>query len=173
MAAAAPGNTVPQAADLATEVVALLRRQGLSVATAESLTGGLVCAALTSVPGASAVVRGGIVAYAAQVKISLLGVPADLVRTHGTVSTPTAVAMAAGARRALGADVAVATTGVAGPEPSEGKPVGTVHVAVSGAPSWEHLDGTAVLSLAGSREQIRDDTVHAVLGLLRDRLSPD
>jgi PncC family amidohydrolase len=115
------------------EAGAVLRRRGLSVATAESCTGGLLCAALTAVAGSSAYVRGGVVAYANDVKSSLLGVPAELVETHGAVSEPVAAAMAAAVRRRLAADVGLAITGVAGPG-SEGttKPVGLVFVAISG-----------------------------------------
>ncbi len=98
----------------------MLVARGLTIGAAESLTGGLVTAALTTVPGASAVVRGGIVAYAADVKNQLLGVDADLLARVGTVHPDVAVAMARGVRERLGAAVGVATTGVAGPEPADG-----------------------------------------------------
>jgi len=148
----------------AAEVVALLTRRGETVACAESLTGGLVCAALTSVPGASVVVAGGVVAYTIAAKRDVLGVPADVLRAHGAVAAPTAVAMAAAARRLFGATWGVATTGVAGPDPSEGKPVGTVHVAVAGEET--HLP--RALSLHGSRSDIRAATVgQAVEALYR------
>lgn len=147
--------------------IAELRSRGHTVATAESLTGGLVCAALTGVPGASAVVRGGVVAYTVDLKAELLGVPGALLSERGAVSTETAAAMADGARSVLGARWGVATTGVAGPEPSEGKPVGTVHVAVSGrAGSGEEVRAARALMLHGSRAQIREATAREAVDLL-------
>ena len=152
----------------AAQVVAVLRERGESVGTAESLTGGLVCAALTDVPGASAAVRGAVVAYAAAVKEAVLGVPAQVVREHGTVSQECAEAMALGGARALGVDWCVATTGVAGPDPSEGHPVGTVHLALA---HGEQVVGHRVLTLRGHRDDIRAGTVTAALELLRGRLT--
>ncbi|HSP60446.1 MAG TPA: CinA family protein [Ornithinimicrobium sp.] len=146
----------------ATRVLDLLGERGESLAAAESLTGGLVCAALTGVPGSSAVVRGGVVSYATGVKRDVLGVPEDLLASHGAVSAPCALAMAAGVRRLLSADWGLATTGVAGPEPSEGRPVGTVHLAVVG----EHRQVHRALHLQGSRQQVREATVVQVLELL-------
>ena len=107
----------------------LLRRQGLTLATMESCTGGSLGSAITDAPGSSAYFRGGIVAYSADVKIAH-GVPPEIVEQHGTVSLETATAMASAARRELGADVGLATTGVAGPSEVEGKPVGTLHLAM-------------------------------------------
>src|SRR5690625_5212298 len=109
----------------AEQVVTALTAHGQTVAIAESLTGGLVCAALTTVPGASAVVRGAIVAYATEIKESVLGIDHEVVRRHGVVSHETAAAMAQNVRRLLSADIGVATTGVAGPDEQEGHPVGT------------------------------------------------
>lgn len=152
------------------EVVARLVDVGVSVGTAESLTGGLLCAALVDVPGASAVVRGGVVSYAAEVKQEVLGVPAALVAEHGTVSRECAEAMAAGARRLLAADWAVSTTGVAGPEPSEGQAVGTVHVAVAGMVGGEQITAHRALTLNGDRSAIRSATVTEALRLLHDTL---
>lgn len=153
-------------------VVQLLTMRGQTVGTAESLTGGLVCAALTSVPGASAVVRGAVVAYAADVKAGVLGVPVDVIAEHGVVSSECAVAMAQGARRVLGSDWAAATTGVAGPEPCEGMPVGTVHLAVAGpSERGEHRVQVRALTLHGSRDQIRAATVRQVLDLLGEALA--
>ena len=100
------------------------------------------------VPGASAVLRGGVVAYATDVKGSVLGVPADLLEAHGAVHPAVAAAMAAGAARLLGAVWGVATTGVAGPAEQDGHPVGTVHVAVHGP-----VPGAADLRLPGGRER--------------------
>ncbi len=113
-------------------LVAALTEAGQTLACAESLTAGLVAATVADTAGASAVLLGGVVAYAAEVKTLLLDVPADLVARVGTVDPAVAVAMAEGVRRRLGATWGLATTGVAGPGPSEGKPAGTVHVAVAG-----------------------------------------
>lgn len=153
----------------AVEAVTALRAAGHSVATAESLTGGLVCAALVAVPGASDVVRGGVVAYTARAKVDVLGVDPDLVARRGTVDAEVAAAMAVAAARSFDADWGLATTGVAGPSPSEGKPVGTVHVAVSGP------DGvrTRQLALSGDREAIRHATVADVLSWLVDRVEEE
>lgn len=151
------------------EVVGALRAAGATVATAESLTGGLVAATLVAVPGASEVVRGGVVAYAADVKTGLLGVDQALVAAHGTVSAEVACAMAERTRTACGATYGVATTGVAGPDASEGKPPGRVHVAVAG-PS-----GTVQqrLDLAGDRSDVRSATVDAALSMLMARLGEE
>lgn len=150
----------------ATRAVEALRLAGQTVATAESLTGGLVCAALVDVPGASEVVRGGVVAYAPEVKVDVLGVAADVVAERGTVDRLTAEQMALGAKRELGADWAVATTGVAGPDPSEGKPVGTVFVAVVGPAGSRVID----LHLEGDRRSIREQTVAVALSALVARV---
>lgn len=155
--------------DAALTVVGLLQRGGRSVGTAESLTGGLVAAALTSVPGASAVFRGAVVAYAADLKSALLGVPEDLIRRVGTVHEDVALAMARGVRERLGASVGIGTTGVAGPSAAEGQPVGTVHIAVS--TPWR--DRHEALALAGSRGQIRSGTVDRALALLINTLEEE
>ena len=105
----------PTAAAVEEIVLDLCRERGWTLATAESCTGGLVAARLTSVPGSSDVFLGGIVSYANEVKIGELGVPAELIEEHGAVSAEVAAAMARGARERLGADVAVSVTGVAGP----------------------------------------------------------
>ena len=145
----------------------LLRERGQTVACAESLTGGLLGAALSELPGSSATFRGGLVVYATDVKSAVAGVPADLLDVHGAVSPQTAEALASGARERLGADWAVATTGVAGPDEQEGRPVGTVHVAVAGP------DGVTVRSarLPGDRDRVRALTVTAALDLLRRALA--
>ncbi len=157
------------AAELAQRIVAMLTARDQSVAVAESLTGGLVAAALTSIPGASVVVRGGIIAYATELKTALLGVPADLLASRGPVDPEVAAAMAAGVRARLGASYGMSTTGVAGPGPAEGKPAGTVFVAVDG-PSGPVGKG---LQLAGDRGQIRIETVRSVLSLLVSALRED
>jgi nicotinamide-nucleotide amidase len=146
----------------APEVVAALVAAGRTVATAESLTGGLVCAALTEVPGASAVVRGAVVAYATELKAQVLGVDPDLLATGGAVQAEVARQMASGVCRALGADVGVATTGVAGPDPQDGHEVGTVFVAVAGGGRTVARE----LTLTGDRAAIRAATVEAALHLL-------
>ena len=114
----------------AARLLAALHERGLTVGTAESLTGGLVVAALTDVPGASASVVGSVVSYATRVKRDVLGVDADLLAARGAVDPEVAAAMASGVCRVLGCDVGLATTGVAGPDPQDGQPVGTVYVAV-------------------------------------------
>src|SRR3954464_3816091 len=106
----------------AAELLAALRARGQTLAVAESLTGGLLAAEFVAVPGASAVFRGGVVAYATDLKAALLGVPAPLLNSHGPVAPSVAAALAAGARERCGADWAAATTGVAGPDPQGGQP---------------------------------------------------
>ena len=149
-------------------VLARLQARGQTVASAESLTGGLVGAALTEVPGSSASYRGGLVVYATDAKASVAGVPADLLAAHGAVAPETAVALAEGARARLGADWGVATTGVAGPDPQEGSPVGTVHVAVAG-PAGSRVRS---VRLPGDRERVRALAVTTALDLLRRALAP-
>lgn len=153
--------------DDAVEVVRALVSAGTTVATAESLTGGLVCAALTSVPGASAVVRGGVVVYATDLKETLAGVPAELLEREGPVSAAVASALADGVRRRLGADLGVATTGVAGPDSQDGHPPGTVHVALASAVGLTVRSFTGADRLPGDRHEVRTATVCAVLELLR------
>jgi nicotinamide-nucleotide amidase len=148
--------------ELPAKIVGVLTDRGQTVAVAESLTGGLLGAAITAIPGASLVFRGGIIAYATELKAALLGVPADLLAGHGAVDPDVAVAMAAGARDRLGAAFGVATTGVAGPDPADGKPPGTVHIAVCSGPQSVTRD----LVLAGNRDEIRRGTVEQALGLL-------
>ncbi|MBA4608709.1 CinA family protein [Aeromicrobium sp. Marseille-Q0843] len=147
-------------------LVADLRSAGHTVATAESLTGGLVCATLVEVPGASWVVRGGVVAYQPDVKSALLGVAPDLIASHGTVNAPVAEQLAVGARTRLDATWGLGTTGVAGPGPAEDRPAGTVFVAVAGP------DGVTSrrLDLSGDRDDVRRSAVHAVLADLHYRL---
>lgn len=153
----------------ATRAVAALTFAGRTVATAESLTGGLLCAALTTVPGASKVVRGGVIVYATDLKATLAGVPAAVLDEHGPVAAATASALASGVRTRLAADFGVATTGVAGPESQDGHPPGTVFVAVAGPDEVRVRafsdDGDDVL-LDGDREAIRTATVRAALELL-------
>jgi PncC family amidohydrolase len=137
---------------------------------AESLTGGLVAATIVSVPGASAVLRGGVVAYATDVKASVLGVDPGLLARVGAVDADVADAMAEGVARLLGADYGVATTGVAGPSEQDGKPVGTVFVAIVGPDDVRQAGGDGVvreLWLRGNRERIRQAAVTTALDMLR------
>jgi nicotinamide-nucleotide amidase len=144
------------------------RTRGLTLATAESCTGGLVAARLTSVPGSSDVVLGGVVAYANEVKTGELGVSAELLERHGAVSAEAAEAMAAGARARLSAGVAVAVTGIAGPGGgTEEKPVGLVYLHAQG-PSG---DLARELNLPGDREAIRGRATAAALHLVRTLLA--
>lgn len=152
---------------LSSTVVAALVERGLTVATAESLTGGLVCAALTSVAGSSDTVRGGVVSYASDVKADLLGVDPERLAEVGAVDAVVAAEMAEGVCRLVGADVGLATTGVAGPGPSAGMPAGTVFVAAAGP--WPSGTATRALALHGSRDEIRAASVVAVLDLLMKR----
>lgn len=156
---------------LAGQVVAALRTTGSTLACAESLTGGLVCASLVEVPGASDVLLGGVVAYSSSVKASVLGVPDGVLAEHGTVHRATAEHMACGVARLLGSTHAVATTGVAGPGPSEGHPEGTVFVAVlasrAGSSGEVLVRG---LQLPGDRAAVRAGAVEAVLALLLEVL---
>jgi nicotinamide-nucleotide amidase len=140
--------------------------RSLTVATAESLTGGALAAAVVDVPGASACFEGAVVSYSNRVKTEVLGVPAGLLAERGSVDPDVAVAMAEGARRRLGTDWAVSTTGVAGPEPHDGKPVGTVYLGVAGpGGSTAHE-----LAAAGDRAAIRAAAVHAALERLTEAL---
>ena len=149
-------------------VLELCRALGLTLATAESCTGGLVAERLTSVPGASDVFLGGIVAYANSVKERELGVPADIVADYGAVSAEAARAMAAGVRTRLGADVGLAVTGIAGPEGgTPDKPVGLVHVHVETPSESRGID----FSYPADRESIRRRAAVAVLHLARRLLA--
>jgi nicotinamide-nucleotide amidase len=151
---------------LAAEALRLLAGRDWTIAVAESLTGGLVAAELTAVPGASRAFRGAVTAYATPLKHELLGVDAALLAAQGAVHPQVAREMAEGVRDRLGADWGVSTTGVAGPVPQDGQAVGTVFVAVAGP------DGAVsqALALTGDRAEIRRATVAAVLELLIARL---
>lgn len=159
--------TSPAPEPLAELIVTLLTERRQTLALAESLTGGLLAASLVEVPGASVVFRGGIVAYATDLKSTLLDVPAALLERYGAVHPDVASAMAEGVRRRLDATFGVATTGVAGPDPADGQPVGTVHIAASGQLSAVRR----TLSLTGGRRSIRDQTVLQSLSLLRSMLA--
>jgi nicotinamide-nucleotide amidase len=147
----------------AEEVVLAAIAKQLTVATAESLTAGMVASAIATVPGASATLQGGIVSYQNEVKCSLLGVDADLLERHGAVDADVARQMAAGARRALQADVGVSTTGAAGPEPHGGKSVGTVFVGIATASGSRAVE----FRFDGDRAEIRHQACAAALAELR------
>jgi len=147
---------------VAAGVVALLAAQGRTLAVAESLTGGALASRIVSVPGASAVLRGAVVAYATDLKTSLLGVDEALLAARGAVDAEVARRMADGARARLGADVGVSTTGVAGPTPQDGKVPGAVFVAVS-TESGTHVRAA---QLSGDRSAVRRGAVDLALDLL-------
>ena len=169
---AADGPASPATAALAGTVVTALRERAQTVATAESLTGGLVGAALTDVPGASAVYRGGLIVYATELKAALAGVSDRTLAADGPVAASTAAELARGAAAVCGADWGLATTGVAGPEPQDGHPVGQVYVAVAGPVSRAAGEDRPVLvaelELRGDRSAIRAQTTRAVFRLLLD-----
>ncbi|MGW7414644.1 CinA family protein [Streptomyces sp. NPDC054863] len=154
-------------AEGAAGVLAVLGARGETLAVAESLTGGLVAGELTGVPGASKVFRGSVTAYATELKRDILGVAPDLLRARGAVDAGVARQMAEGVRRVLGADWGISTTGVAGPEPQDGQPVGTVFVAVAGPGG---VGKVAALRLNGSRSDIRRESVRGVFELLAGEL---
>lgn len=152
-------------------LIARLKELGWTLGVAESLTGGLVAASLVAVPGASTVLRGAVVAYATDVKQTLLGVDATLLAAHGPVHPRVARQMAEGVRRALGAgaeaaDVGIATTGIAGPVSPDGQPVGTVHLAVS-TPLGSRVES---LVLTGTRDEIRAEATALAIRLAFDAL---
>lgn len=148
----------------AAEVVRRLAERGETLAVAESVTGGLLAAAVVAVPGASAVFRGGLVVYATDLKASLAGVPAEVLAARGPVDREVAQALAEGARDRCRADWGLATTGVAGPEPQGGVPVGTVYLACAGPGRPTEV---RVRRLAGDRAEVRAGAVTAALALLR------
>jgi nicotinamide-nucleotide amidase len=151
-----------------TRLIGALTDRGLTVATAESLTGGLLAACLTEVPGSSAVVRGGLVVYATDLKSTLAGVDPQLLAERGPVDPDVAAALAAGARARCGADIGVGLTGVAGPDPQDGVPVGTWFVAISGpGPAMARRTGDPD-DAGRSRAAIRARAVRAALDLLAD-----
>ncbi|BCW35561.1 competence protein [Arthrobacter sp. StoSoilA2] len=160
-----PGDAA-EAAALATAAVALSLGKSLTVATAESLTAGMVAASLANTPGASGMLQGGVVAYQNSVKASVLGVATELLDAVGSVDGAVAEAMAEGARRACMADVGISTTGVAGPEPHDGKPVGTVFVGVATGTGT----GSFEFSFSGDRQSIRQQACEAALARLLDAL---
>lgn len=160
--------------DLTVRVIGLLAERGLTVAAAESLTGGELTAELTSVPGASAVVLGGAVVYATALKHSLLGVDSSLLEMVGPVHPEVARQLAEGVRERLAvdgraADIGLSTTGVAGPDPQGGRAVGTVYVALATSTSTRVVE----LSLSGSRAEIRRQVVERVIRELAEEVGAD
>lgn len=148
----------------AAALLSALTQRGWTLGVAESLTGGALCAEIVSVPGASAVLLGGVVAYATPVKATVLGVDAELLAAHGPVHPQVALQMADGVRRVVNvdgvpADVGVSTTGIAGPDSPDGQPVGTVHIGIV----TPEGSSTKALHLQGDRDSIRALTVVAAL----------
>ena len=144
----------------AAAAISALQARGATLATAESLTGGRLAALLTEIPGSSEVYLGGVVSYATDVKVEVLDVPRALVEQYGVVSEECARAMAHGVRRLTGATYGVSTTGVAGPDRQEGKPVGTVYIALAGP---DGRDAVVALELVGDRGSIQDRTCEEAL----------
>ena len=140
-------------------VIAAAIEQGVQLATAESLTAGMIAARLAEVPGASAVLRGGVVSYSSDVKRELLHVDASLLQSNGSVDPEVARQMAVGALRACGAQLAISATGVAGPEAHDGKPVGTVFIVWA----WGAESGTKEHHFVGDRSQIREQSTQAAI----------
>ncbi|XAS65202.1 CinA family protein [Micrococcaceae bacterium Sec5.8] len=153
---------------LAEEAVTGAIGRGVTVATAESLTAGMLAAVLADTPGASGMLQGGVVSYQNSVKADVLGVSRELLDTVGAVDARVAEAMAEGARRICGADIGISTTGVAGPEPHAGKDVGSVYIGVATA------DGSTAYSYSftGSRPEIRGQACAAALERLLEALAP-
>lgn len=143
-------------------LVSTLTSRGVTVATAESLTGGQLAAMFTAVPGASACFTGGVVAYASAVKVSVLGVAPTIIEEYGAVSAECAAAMALGSRSLLGSTYALATTGVAGPDLQEGHPAGHVWVGCAGPTGVE----TRLLSLEGDRAAVQSASCRGALSVL-------
>ena len=147
--------------NLCSEVLSALA--GMTLVTAESLTGGGIGAAITSVSGASAVYKGGVISYTNQVKEEILGVPGEILERYGAVSAWTAGYMASGVRKLLRADAAVSVTGLAGPGGDEnGNPVGTVFIGYEDASRAE----VRQFRFEGTREEVRQQTIHAALKLI-------
>ena len=156
----------PPVTDAAVRLHRALLARGETVAAAESLTAGLFCATLATVPGASATLRGGVVVYATDLKTALAGVPADLLAAHGPVSPETAVALADGVRARCRATWGIALTGVAGPDPVDGHGPGRVYLGIS---DGRRTDAVA-LDLAGDRAAVRAGAVAAAIEGLLARL---
>lgn len=164
--------TTPSPHDSTHAVIELMASRGLTIAVAESLTGGLLVAELIRIPGASRVVRGGVVAYATDLKNALLGVDDDLLATRGPVDSDVARLMAEGVRQRLGlgteaASWGLSTTGVAGPGPQDGHPAGTVFIGLA----TEGRMFSHRLHLRGDRDSVRSQTVAAAVQLLLEAIT--
>ncbi|MCL2125655.1 MAG: nicotinamide-nucleotide amidohydrolase family protein [Oscillospiraceae bacterium] len=162
---AAAIEPTPAAAIVPTPAAAIERliKQNLTIATAESCTGGLLAKQLTDTPGASKAFAGGVVAYSNHAKTALLGIDAALINKKGAVSKDVAIAMADGARKKLGTDIGIGTTGIAGPESDEsGLAPGTVFIAFAA----DGIETCSVLNLTGSRDEIRSKSVSVALELI-------
>jgi nicotinamide-nucleotide amidase len=157
---------VPDLDSQAARLVATLTRRGETVAAAESLTAGLVCATLARIPGASAVLRGGLVVYATELKHVLAGVDEELLAARGAVDPEVAAQLAAGARDRCGATWGLGLTGVAGPSAQDGAVPGTVHLGLRG-PSGQTV---RTLVLTGDRDAVRTGSVSAAFTLLEEQL---
>lgn len=170
----------------AADLIAALKQSGQTVATCESLTAGLLAATLADVPGASTVLRGGLVTYATELKHDLAGVPQQILAQEGPVSAATAEGMARGARRECGSDWAMALTGVAGPEPQEGHPVGEVFLGIAGPGGQagavrvlpagrtryvlDPRGGQPIAAVTGNRAEIRRESVDFAIKELLSRV---
>ena len=150
----------------AENLIRTLTERSLTVCTCESLTGGMICAALVDVPGASRVVRGGLITYQTDTKPLLAGVDANLITTHGVVSAEVAMSMAAGARSKLHADLAVSATGMASPGETGDPPCGTVFVGIASAKGVRALP----LQLTGDRQSIRSQTVEQAIAAMMEEI---
>lgn len=146
------------AIDLTSEIIEKLRRRGETLSVAESLTGGGLGAAITSVAGSSDVFLGGVIAYQTSIKEELLKVPRSMIDEFGVVSEEVAIAMADGARQLFASTWAIATTGVAGPGPSDGLPAGTVWIALRGP-----INQSTALAIQGERAEVRNASVSSAI----------
>ncbi len=168
----APGTPVALIDEVA-RLHRVLSRRRATLATAESLTGGLLAGALTDVAGSSLTYRGGVVSYATDLQTALLGVDAALLRRHGAVHPEVAAAMARGVRERLTATYGVATTGVAGPDPQDGRAPGEVYVAVAGPGAGPFGVVVETLALTGDRAAIRAQTVRRAVAIAIDTVAGD
>jgi len=153
----------------ANKTVTLLKEKGLKIATAESCTGGMLSSLITSVSGASSVIELGITSYSSRIKNQVLNVKEEDLRLYGAISEATASQMAENIRKISGADIGVSVTGNAGPDSSEGKPVGLVYIGFS------NVDGTAVKKLLiepKSRQYVREEACFSLLSLIINHLNP-
>lgn len=160
--------------DDAAIVVRTLTQRSVSLATAESLTGGLLGATITAVPGASKVYLGGTVAYQSRMKVDLLDVPAETIRAHTVVSEEVVIAMAVGLQERTDADWVIAVTGVAGPDPQDGHQPGEVWICILGPriASFPQFQQTEQFWFEGDREAVREQTVAAAFRMLLRVVSP-